>query len=132
MILLASALLAFTGPAGTGPAVEQCVVVGRAGEKLTPSLRLYPNRHDRRFALRGQLFLDMRYNALAGKIAATVVKAPHAPWTFGEAVVEGERVFKVSGSGVGSLPIEALQGVTLNCEPLVEHGAAAKAGLIGT
>jgi hypothetical protein len=92
MLLLAATLLAAQPAPRATPLYVACQLRDGAGTPMTPAARLYTGRHDRRFAARDKLFLDMRYDALRGTVAVTVVEAPHAPWSFGEKVVERERV----------------------------------------
>ncbi len=77
------------------PVSVACHVSDGSGAFIMRTAQLYTGRHDRRFAVGGKLFLDMRYDALKGTVAVTVVQAPHAPWSFGEKVLEPEQVFDI-------------------------------------
>lgn len=94
-LLLAAAVLAALPAQHGAPLSVACQLSDGAGRPLAPAARLYTGRHDRRFPASGRLFLDMRYDALKRNVAVTVIDAPHAPWSFGEKVVERERVFEV-------------------------------------
>lgn len=87
------------------PMSVECRIIGSGERALAPPARLYTGRHDARFHVGGTTFLDMRYDALANTVAVTVVVAPRATWSFGEKVIERERVFSPPQ---GSIAIEAV------------------------
>lgn len=117
IVALAAAALLASAPTGVDrPISVTCRVLDATGRMLTRPAQLYTGRHDRRFALAGQRFLDMRYDALADTVAVTVVDAPHAPWTFGERVVAPERVIDLSNQGAPLMSLDAaVPGARLIC-----------------
>lgn len=114
---LATAALLASRPTGADHSVSvSCRVLDPTGRMLAPPAKLYTGRHDRRFALVGKRFLDMRYDALADTVAVTVVDAPHAPWSFGERVFAPERVLVLSDQGGRAVSLDAAApGARLEC-----------------
>ena len=116
-LLLAAAVLAAQPVQHAAPSSVACQLSDGTGTPLAPLARLYTGRHDRRFAVSRKLFLDMRYDALKATVAVTVIEAPHAPWSFGEKVVERERIFEVL-EGPSSLTVTSVApDAKLQCGP---------------
>lgn len=117
MSLLLVALLSASSP--SRPLSTDCRLLAPDRAEMMPANRVYTGRRDRLVRVTGDRFVDLRYDAYAGIVGITVLEMPHAPWSFGERIIEKEQILRLdSRSSPGGVIVHSLKPeARLECGP---------------
>ena len=72
------------------------------GAEETALRPIYSIRESSLFRVNQDLFIDLKYHALASSIEVSMVEMPHAPWTFGEREI-ARHTLQMTGDACGKM-----------------------------